>query len=287
VITWPDTLVSEVARRRCAFFLGAGVSAAAVGLHGERPKDWKGFLTDACSLVSPQAKRSVINKLIKDRRYLLALQAIKTSVDGGDYHEFLNKNFNVPAYQPSKLHEIIYNLDSRIVITTNFDKIYEKYCLGISNEGFKVISYDMQSLGDELRSDTRVIIKAHGLIDNIQNMVFTRAEYHSMKQKHPSFYELLKAIFLLNTVIFIGCSLEDPDVVLLLEEVKITASGHRPHYILIRRGAHHEFSVRDWQQTYNVRALQYDVSHDNLIKDLETLRQKVEAVRAVPGAPVV
>jgi hypothetical protein len=269
-----------VARRRCAFFLGAGVSAAAVGPAGERPRDWHGFLTDACSLVGQQTKRNAIIRLIKERRYLLALQAIQASVDVADYHDLLNKNFNAPAYEATKLHELIFNLDSKIVITTNFDKIYERYCFKFSNEGFKVISYDMESLADELRSDTRLIIKAHGSIDNIKSMVFTRAEYHKMKQEYATFYELLKAIFLLNTVIFIGCSLDDPDVVRLLEEVKITASGSRPHYILIRRGIHHEFVVRDWQQTYNVRALQYEGSHDNLVKDLEVLRQKVEAARA-------
>jgi len=34
---------------------------------------------------------------------------------------------------------------------------------------------------------------------------------------------MLKALFLTNTVLFIGCGLNDPDVVLLLEDVKISA----------------------------------------------------------------
>ena len=111
-----------------------------------------------------------------------SLQAIKTSADRGDYQDMPNQNFNSPAFQPSRLHQIILALDSRIVITTNFDKIYERYCLNTSAEGFKVVTYESPSLADELRSDTRLIIKAHGNIDDIQRMVFTRAEHHRIKQ---------------------------------------------------------------------------------------------------------
>jgi hypothetical protein len=94
---------------------------------------------------------------------------------------------------------------------------------------------------------------------------------------------MLKAVFLLNTVIFIGCSFEDPDVMLLLAEVKITASSDRPHYVLVREGSQSAFAVEDWQQTYNVRALQYGPDHGALIQDLEDFLQRVDAVRASLG----
>jgi len=97
---------------------------------------------------------------------------------------------------------------------------------------------------------------------------------------------MVKAVFLLNTVIFIGCSFDDPDVALLLEEVKITASSDRPHYILIREGSQSEFAIQDWQQTYNVRALRYGPDHANLVEDLEEFLQRVEALRARSGPAV-
>jgi hypothetical protein len=284
VINWPDTLVREVAKRRCVLFLGAGVSASATGVGGIRPKEWQQFLIDACRLIAALDRRTIVGQLITERRYLLALQAIKDEVDAGDYQTLLNDNFNTPAFQPSKLHEIIFDLDSRLVITTNFDKIYERYCLNESTEGFKVIPYYSPSLADELRSDTRIIIKAHGSIDDVQRMFFTRAEYHSAKQNNSNFYEILKAIFLLNTVIFLGCGFEDPDVQLLLEEVKITSSGNRPHYILIKEGSQIDFGIRDWHKTYNVKALEYGPDHNDLITDLEGLLRRVDAMRATFGA---
>ncbi len=280
MIDWPQTLVREIARRRCMFFLGAGVSASAADEDGNRPKLWGEFLTEACGLVAAGPKRVEVTKLVDERRYLLALQAIAEEADGADYQELLNENFNNPAFKPSDLHRVILDLDSRIVITTNFDKIYEALCLATSVEGYKVIAYSSNAMGDELRSDTRIIIKAHGTIDDIQCMVFTKADYHKAKQAHPRFYTMLRALFLTNTCVFLGCSLDDPDVLLLLEDVRQTASTQRPHYAIVLQGEHSRYALQDWQKAYNIRALGYEPDHAALTVNLKNLYEQVEAERA-------
>jgi NAD-dependent SIR2 family protein deacetylase len=280
LVTWPQTLVREIAQRRCVLFLGAGVSSSATAADGRRPPGWHDFLNAAMDLVAGATKRRDTRSLIHQRKYLIALQAIRSEVDPGDYQALLDRYFNRPAFTPSRLHEIILSLDSRLVITTNFDKIYERYCLSTSTEGFKVVCYDSASLADEIRSDARLIIKAHGSIDEIQRMLFTRAEYHEAKRNHANFYQILKAIFLINTVLFIGCSLEDPDVALVLEEVQITGSSQRPHYALLLRGSQTQFAIRDWQESYNIRTLTYGPTHDSLVEDLANLLSEVEALRA-------
>lgn len=279
MITWPQTLVTEVARRRCIFFLGAGVSASSVNSQGVRPKEWGEFLTAALTLVADATSKDAIAKLISERRYLLALQAISQEADKGDYQNFLTSNFNDPTFEPSQLHQVIFNLDSRLVITTNFDKIYEKLCLKASTEGFKVLPYYSTSLGDELRSDTRLIIKAHGTIDEVGSMIFTKAEYHIATAKHAQFYAMLRALLLTHTCIFIGCSMDDPDVLLLLEDVRVTASCNRPHYALALQGKNNVYSKQDWLASYNVKALEYGPTHDALTEDLSTLLEQVEEAR--------
>lgn len=196
----------------------------------------------------------------------------------------MNRSFNNPAFQRSELHECILDLDSRLLITSNFDKIYETYCMsteGAETGAFKVINYFSTDIVDEIRSDTRLIIKAHGSIDDISKMIFTRAEYHRAKSDYPRFYDILKAIFLTHTAVFIGCSMDDPDVLLLLEDVKITASAERPHYVLIRRRSQDVFSMSDWKTTYNIWPLEYGPSHSDLVTDLRVLQDRVETERAV------
>jgi hypothetical protein len=280
MITWPQTLVTEVARRRCIFFLGAGVSASSVNSQGARPKEWSEFLSSALTLVQNLENRATIEKLIAERRYLIALQAISQEANKGDYQDFLTSHFNDPTFEPSRLHQVIFDLDSRLVITTNFDKIYEKLCLRASTEGFKVLAYDSTSLGDELRSDTRLIIKAHGTIDDVGSMIFTKSEYHRATAEHPRFYMMLKALLLTHTCIFIGCSMDDPDVLLLLEDVRVTASSNRPHYALVLKGKNNLYSQNDWLASYNVKALEYGPAHDALTDDLTTLLDQVVEARS-------
>lgn len=281
MISWPRSLIREVAARRCVFFLGAGVSASSIDDHGVHPKTWKEFLNEAQSLIENKQEKTIVKKMIKEKQYLLALQGIHQFANKSDYKDFLNKNFNNPAYQPSKLHENIYDLDSRIVITTNFDRIYENYCMTIANsDAYKIINYYSRDLVDEIRSDSRLIIKAHGSIDDISNMIFTRSQYHMAKRNHSQFYEIIKAIFLTNTVVFIGCSLTDPDVLLILEEVKISSSSERPHYAIIKKKSMNTLELSDWQNTFNISALEYGPSYENLLTDLNNLLGQVENERS-------
>lgn len=282
---WPEALVGEIARRRCVLFLGAGVSASAVDSTGARPKDWGQFLIDACNLIADVEKATKIRQLVNKRQYLLALQAIAMESDAADYQRFLTREFNNPGFVASDLHHTILEIDSRIVITTNFDKIYERLCLSNGSEGYKVLPYYFNSLGDELRSDTRIIVKAHGTIDDVQKMVFTKSEYHAAKKNYPEFYSMLRAIFLTHTAIFIGCSLDDPDLLLTLEDVRITASGTRPHYVLVRQGANSSWEIRDWQESYNIKALEYGPNHDDLTTALHELRARVADLRSTQLEP--
>lgn len=283
MIDWPDTLVREIVKERCIFFLGAGVSANAKDDRGRSPPGWEEFLKLACALVTDPTKRGAIEALVAERRFLVALQAIKDNADRARYHDFLNQSFNVP-YEPGRLHEVIYDLDAKVVITTNFDKIYEGYCQRYRPGGrslHKVIDYNSNALADELRDDTRLLIRAHGSINNVRGMIFTRAEYHAAKRNHTTFYEVMKALFLTNTLVFVGCSLDDPDLLLLLEDVHILGQHEKPHYAVIRSGQANVFVAKDWRETYNIQVLEYGPDYEDLIPNMETLLEDVQGQRAI------
>ena len=112
-------------------------------------------------------------------------------------------------------------------------------------------------------------------------MIFTRSEYHRAKTDHPHFYKMLQALFLTNTVIFIGCGLNDPDVALLLEDVKIVGQGECLHYALTLAGQEDRPTVTDWRKTYNVMCLEYAPDHAALLEDLRPLQVQVEEMRTL------
>ncbi len=282
MIEWPPTLVREIVKERCIFFLGAGVSASSTGAHGARPPSWGAFLASASSIITDAVAKGAIDDLISQRKFLVALQAIKDHADRARYHQLLNQTFNVP-YAPSRLHEIIFDLDAKVVITTNFDKIYEGYCLSYRPSGralHKVIDYTSDALADELRDDTRLLIRAHGSINNVHEMIFTRATYHAAKRNNVAFYEIMKALFLTNTILFIGCSLDDPDIMLLLEDIHILGKHEKPHYTLVRAGQADPYSVKDWLETYNIKVMEYGNNYEDLIPEMEVLLEAVNGERA-------
>ena len=81
----------------------------------------------------------------------------------------------------------------------------------------------------------------------------------------------------------IGCSLDDPDIQLILEDINIIGSGNRPHYILIREKQQNVYGLSDWRETYNIRALEYGPSHDDLVTDLDNLLEQVNYKRSIQG----
>lgn len=282
MINWPESLVTEVAHRRCIFFLGSGVSASSLCENGiKSPPTWGPFIRSAIELVP--GHREELKRLVDEKHYLVALQAVVEHADPGDYQDLIHREFYAPKYQPSELHQVIHRLDSRIVITTNFDTIYERYSGSV---GYKSLSYSSQGLIDEVRSDRRLIIKAHGSIDDLQTLVFTRKQYREVKSNYPQFYEVLKALLLTNTCVFIGCGMSDPDVTLILEELQISHSSVKCHYTLIKEGEHSRFVIDDWRSSYNVKALSYsdnggNSDHSDLTDSLNDLFESVDDIRRV------
>lgn len=71
----------------------------------------------------------------------------------------------------------------------------------------------------------------------------------------------------------------DPDVLLVLEEVRITATSETPHYTLTLTGEHSNYALEDWRSAYNIKYLEYGPNHDDLKTDLEGLLEQVLAFR--------
>lgn len=278
-IQWPPSLIEDIARGRCIFFLGAGVSASAETPAPERrkPKTWGEFLSSINNrFINDVSEKNFINNIIDQKQFLLALQCIYDLVDKGTYHHIIEEEFSNPDYQPSKVHELIYDIDPKIVITTNFDFIYEKT---IPRQAFtKVIYNNCNNYSDAIRSNKRVLVYAHGNVDSIGDIVFTKEQYFNAKRAYPEFFSITQGLFMTNTVLFLGCGLNDPDINLLLENVYIRTSSTKPHYNITLEGVHNSVK-RDWKCSYNIETLEYGPTYDDLIGELQELKNVVESYK--------
>lgn len=281
---WPDNLVEELAYRRCLIFLGSGISATAKNDDGESPDTWGAFLDNVKSkMKNPSGDdKKFVEDMLKKQNYLLALQAIADLCDSEEYSNYLKSQYLRGKYKPSKVHELIKDLDSKIVVTTNFDKLYEGLC---HEPEYITFDYtDTRSIIGSIKAPENIIIKAHGSIDDTEKLIFTAKQYYQAQEKYPEFYHLMTALFLTHTVVFFGYSLNDPDINLLLQFLHNTANSSCPHYMIDKKGNKPQL-VKHWKDTYNVSLLEYGDDYSCLESSLEELRDLVVDLREERGMP--
>jgi SIR2-like domain len=288
VSLWPESVIEAVARRRAIIVLGAGSSFHSTPAAGSKhPPDWKEFLLTSADRLTA-APKAAAKKLVKVGEYLSACEIIKTHLRT-DWPRCVELAFGAQRLEPGDLHTQIFALDLPIVITTNFDKVYESAASRLSLSTVKVKTYRDKDLALFAKGDTRsrVLLKVHGSIDDIGSMVFTRSDYIKLRNENPLFQRVLLSLAVTNTFIFIGCGLRDPDLVLMLEDVAATSAGFGHHFCLIdsKQGSELENVYRD---CFGLQCLRYkfDTLHSELphlvadLVDLVSLRRVEMAATA-------
>ncbi|MCE0558699.1 SIR2 family protein [Motilimonas sp. E26] len=279
---WPKALIEELASRRCIVFLGAGASAGSSNQDTppKSPPTWKELLDGIKSIASNEASKPIADSLIAKEKYLDAAEVLFGSINSADFASYIREVMAEPRYQASDIHEYVLNLDPKIVVTTNYDDIYDNYCKSGKEQGlYNVCKYYESHLVSDLRSPVRQIIKAHGCITDPSKIVLTRSQYFQERQNYPNFYKVLDALFLTNTLLFLGYSLSDPDIQLMLENSNITYKASHPHYALVEEGME-ESIKKAYKEAYNIYFIEFpsgDFARANEI--LEELVQLVNTRR--------
>lgn len=272
MISWPEELISDLARRKCVVFLGAGVSMNSTNAAGRRPKSWEIFLRDSMREITPNRH---INNLINKFDYLTACEIIKSKLGRERFNTIILDEFLTPRYLPAPIHAHIYNLDSRIIMSPNFDKIYETYANNIASGSIRVKSYCEPDIAETIRRPNRLIIKVHGTIDAPDQMIFSRAEYSNAKVQNRDFYTIFEALILTHTFLFIGCGLNDPDIKLLLEDYNYKFKCARNHYFVIPNRTIHHDEAEVLKGAMNLKFITYssDDNHQELTDSLSELAE--------------
>lgn len=283
-IEWPSELVDAIARRYCVVFLGAGVSRQSTNDRGDRPKTWREFLDTALARTEGQTQsfRRAVRGLVNEKDYLLACQMIKDALGNQAFHNLVRDEYLNPGFQPAPIHDSIINLDVRVVATPNFDKIFEGRINVVQNNSVIVKNYYDGDLAESLRGTTRIVVKIHGSIDQPPRMIFTRQEYASARQKYREFYDILGALCVTHTFLFIGCGLNDPDIQLLLEDYGFKFDYACPHYFALPKNCVRPEALPAIERSLNIKILTYDPrdEHQLLKESVDGLCEKVYVRRA-------
>lgn len=130
------------------------------------------------------------------------------------FNDIVKSCFNENAVD-NEIHENIISLSPSSIITTNFDDLIEKACKSKAEKFVTVASDDdVSSIQGQ-----RFILKIHGDFDH-KNIVFTEDSYLDYERNFPLISRMLTSILATNTVVFMGYSLSDFNIRLLVNLLK-------------------------------------------------------------------
>jgi hypothetical protein len=234
-VDWPDHLVERMARDRWVLFLGSGVSASCKNAAGESPPGWAELLTSLTDMIRDGDSKAIASALIGNRELLAAADHVRYVLGResnlGGYFQRIRAAVDGPAtdkYTPSDLYDALLELEPRVVFTTNYDKLFESAALN----GFAVHPFESGGLSHDLRQGEPVLVKLHGSTDAIQDIVLTRTDYVRVGTKGRHVFEALSALSLTSTILFVGYSLDDPDIQLVLQAVGRSGLSPEAHFML-------------------------------------------------------
>lgn len=276
-----EALGKELANRRCIVFLGSGASASSTHSREatKHTPTWAEFLRKLNEKIA--GDNSVkIEALIAEKKYLEAAELIRIHINSADYALVLRDQFT--GFVPSKIHEIIAKFDQYVVMTTNYDKIYDNFCQKGVDEGlYTTCKYYETKLVSDLRSSKRLIVKLHGCLDDPEKTILSKSDYYQLRKEHSRFFDVVNAMFLTHTVLFVGYSLDDPDIQLILENTNITAQSTFPHYAILQK---YEVDDKGWylEKIHNTRPIPYENGrHSDVIDILTKLLEIIDIERTI------
>lgn len=153
------------------------------------------------------------NKLSSDD-YLKIAQMYFNTFGEEKYKEKVKESFKEDR-TPNKIHDLIFALHPNHILTTNYDNLLEQEAVKVGRN-FSVINADNAVSSAPSSS---YIIKVHGDFSS-SNFVLKEQDYLDYEQNYKLIDKLVKTIFSTNLVIFIGYSLQDYNIKLILNWVK-------------------------------------------------------------------
>lgn len=285
---WPDNLLHSLATGDCVLVIGAGFSRNSKTPREpySSPPSWKNLLEELMAHLPDYLGQhdgqegGHAQALLDAEDYLGAAQALEQEFTSRsrrkEFRDLIKAKVEghpKNSFEAGECHSLLDDLQPRIIITTNYDRILEHHF----KAGFEVHQYDSETIANSIRLGKEIILKLHGDANNSQGIVITRLDFTRLRREGRHALATLEALLLTRTVLFLGYGLGDPDIQLLLEN-QFGMNGHQPgHYILVKENSVYPTKRSIYAEAFGVEVLEYP-ERDNYLGFQEALRDLVGQV---------
>lgn len=256
----PIDLVQSFKQGKGGIFIGAGLSQGA-GL-----PSWEGLLNDLIVLaekVSYKPNHDFIESckelLNQPSKYLLLAQELKDFLQDS-FRKYIIETYADNCPPPTEDHLKIINYPYQFIITTNYDTLLENAFVKVHGKQAKVHSFkDSPDIAYDLWNGRPFILKAHGDANKSQQgIILTEKDYRQILFQEKGYQSILQSLFTTKTILFLGSSLSDPELKLLLSFIHSSFHGGGPtHYALISEKEMNNVEAESWRKNFNIQIIPY------------------------------
>jgi hypothetical protein len=262
----PTDLIEAFKEEKGGLFIGAGMSRA-VGL-----PSWKEMLNDLVELarnVSYKPNREFIDSCVEllddPSKFLIVAQELKDFLQDS-FRKYIIQKFSDNCPPPSKSHLKLMEYPYKFIITTNYDTLLENAYVTIHTKQAKAYTFkDSPDIAYDLWNGRPFILKAHGDANKTQQgIILTEMDYRQILFQEKGYQSILQTLFTTKTILFIGASLSDPELKLLLSFIHSSFHGGGPtHYALISEKEMNNVEAESWRKNFNIQIIPYSPDHEH------------------------
>jgi hypothetical protein len=204
--------------------------------------------------------------LIKNpSKSLMVASALKEAL-GRYFDDFIRTTFVAPKPKPTPLHHGLVRLTNlQFVITTNYDALIERAYQAVDPDVTVCTFEDVGATQSSLSNREFFILKAHGDATKIGNgIVMTDADYRDLLYRRRAYQAMLATMFTMHTMVFVGASMADPELQLLLgyiSDVFLPTSGPQ-HFALMADEDMGAVERGRWRKDFNVNIVPVSKADD-------------------------
>ncbi len=274
----PPILAKESAQNNLILFIGSGISMSS-GL-----PNWGNLLSIMMNHIDIQPLNDIdkkeIDSLMKESKYLLVAEEIKERMSKKSFKTFFKKTFLNKELESNSTHYAITEIPLSAIITTNYDSLIED-AYNRKTKPDLLNHYDVDSLSDVVSNKSFYLLKIHGDASRVNTIVLSRSDYREMLFK-KNIQHALRTVFSQNTVLFIGYSINDLDIRLIIESLRYDFENYTPkHYALMNGEKIGNIEASRWEKDYGIKILKYKASkgHPEIELFLKNLIVKVAEIK--------